>query len=268
MRTSSNNSIAFNEFVTKRINLRDAIYNNGDNDSNNNNSNNNNNGDDDDSNNCVLHDRTRRKNSNVNRQLFPLASNTIHVPVLDTSIYHDKHVRAVNIINAYTRGYLARRLMRTERVITLKKIYKEALQCMLKLHVDAPLNLAEVNFLHRLQLQCDAASMNLVELFAQSPARRMKVIAQDREIRQSRTERPTSARSYSFATQKTLARKNLREFESTTTKYQRPSVKKNTVRSRCQTWTSDITERLVSPNTLNQSIRRSTSTGTVRKPWR
>lgn len=59
----------------------------------------------------------------------------------------------MNIINAYTRGYLARRLMRTERVITLKKIYKEALQCMLKLHVDAPLNLAEVNFLHRLQLQ-------------------------------------------------------------------------------------------------------------------
>lgn len=43
--------------------------------------------------------------------------------------------------------------MRTERVITLKKVYKEALQCMLKLHVDAPLNLAEVDFLHRLQLQ-------------------------------------------------------------------------------------------------------------------
>lgn len=62
-------------------------------------------------------------------------------------------IRAVNIINAYTRGYLVRRLMRTERVITLKKVYKEALQCMLKLHVDAPLNLAEVDFLHRLQLQ-------------------------------------------------------------------------------------------------------------------
>lgn len=59
----------------------------------------------------------------------------------------------MNIINAYARGYLVRRLMRTERVIMLKKTYKEALQCMLKLHVDAPLNLAEVNFLHRLQLQ-------------------------------------------------------------------------------------------------------------------
>ncbi|XP_050447204.1 protein PFC0760c-like isoform X2 [Cataglyphis hispanica] len=239
--------------------------------------NNNNNDDDDDDDddenddndsNCKTHNRTVHKNSNVNRQLFPLNSNTTHVPILDTSVYLDKHVQAVNIINAYTRGYLVRRLMRTERVITLKKIYKEALQCMLKLHVDAPLNLAEVDFLHRLQLQCDAASMNIVDLFAQSPKKKMKVIAQDREIKQSRTERPTSARSYSFATQKTLARRNLKEFESTMTKYQRPVIKKSIVRSRCQTWTSDIRDKLMSPNTLQQGIRRSTSAGTVRKPWR
>lgn len=31
-------------------------------------------------------------------------------------------------------------MMRTERVIALKNTYKEALHCMLKLHVDAPLN--------------------------------------------------------------------------------------------------------------------------------
>ncbi|XP_029672198.1 protein PFC0760c-like [Formica exsecta] len=231
--------------------------------------NNNNNNDDDDDSNCKMHNHIVYKNSNVNRQLFPLNSNTTHVPVLDTSVYLDKHIQAVNIINAYTRGYLVRRLMRTERVITLKKIYKEALQCMLKLHVDAPLNLAEVDFLHRLQLQCDAASMNIVDLFAQSPMKKMKVIARDCEIKQSRTERPTSSRSYSFATQKTLARRNLKEFESTMTKYQRPLVvKKNIVRSRCQTWTSDIRDRLMSPNTLYQGIRRSTSAGTVRKPWR
>lgn len=74
----------------------------------------------------------------------------------------------MNVINAYTRGYLVRRLMHTERVITLKKIYKEALQCMLKLHVDAPLNLAEVDFLHRLQLQvitCSFAYKIISSLF-------------------------------------------------------------------------------------------------------
>ncbi|XP_011635897.1 ras guanine nucleotide exchange factor R-like isoform X2 [Pogonomyrmex barbatus] len=190
----------------RKVSLCDTTYNN----NNNNNINNN-----DDNSNYESRDFIVYKNSTVSRQLFPLDSNTTHVPVLDTSVYHEKHIRAVNTINAYTRGYLVRRLMRTERVVTLKKVYKEALQCMLKLHVDAPLNSAEVDFLHRLQLQCDAASMNIVELFAQSPPKRMKVIAQDREIRQSRTERPLSARSYSFATQKTLARKNLKEFEST-----------------------------------------------------
>ncbi|XP_014476456.1 PREDICTED: putative uncharacterized protein DDB_G0277255 isoform X2 [Dinoponera quadriceps] len=203
-------SAALNLDLARRMNLRDAVHNDTINSSNNNYNNNNNNINNEDDNN-----RGAYKNPTVNRQLFPLDSNTTHVPVLDTSVYHEKHVRAMNIINAYARGYLTRRLMRTERVITLKKIYKEALHCMLKLHVDAPLNLAEVNFLHRLQLQCDAASLNLVELFAQPPAKRMKVIEQDREIKQSRTERPTSARSYSFATQKTLARKNLKEFEST-----------------------------------------------------
>lgn len=56
--------------------------------------------------------------------------------------------------------------------------------------------------------------MNIVELFTQSPAYKMKIIAHDREIKRCRTERPTSARSYSFATQRTLARKKLKEYDS------------------------------------------------------
>ena len=46
-----------------------------------------------------------------------------------------------------------RRLMKTEKVIALKNTYKEALHCMLRLHVEAPLNLSELNFHQRLQLQ-------------------------------------------------------------------------------------------------------------------
>lgn len=56
--------------------------------------------------------------------------------------------------------------------------------------------------------------MNIVELFTQSPVYKMKIIAHDREIKRYRTERPTSARSYSFATQRTLARKKLKEYDS------------------------------------------------------
>ena len=61
--------------------------------------------------------------------------------------------RAATVINAYAKGYLVRRLMKTEQVIAMKNVYKEALHCMLKLHVDAPLNLSELNFHRRLQLQ-------------------------------------------------------------------------------------------------------------------
>ncbi|KAL0131876.1 hypothetical protein PUN28_003022 [Cardiocondyla obscurior] len=241
--TADNSPATLDVDFVKKLSLCDTAYYNNNND-------NNNNGNNDVNSSYESRDLVVYKNSNVSRQLFPLDSNAKHVPVLDT-VYQDKHVQAVNIINAYARGYLVRRLMKTERVITLKKVYKEALQCMLKLHVDAPLNSAEVDFLHRLQLQCDAASMNIVELFAQSPTNRMKVIAQDREIKESRAERPTSSRSYSFATQKTLARKNLKEFESTMAKYQRP-FKRCLTRSRCQTWTSDMRDKLASPNTLRK----------------
>ncbi|XP_017753216.1 PREDICTED: uncharacterized protein LOC108545908 [Eufriesea mexicana] len=213
----------------------------------------------------LLEESDKCKRPNVSRELFPLDSKTIHVPILDSTIYETKHIKAANVINAYVRGYLVRRIMRTERVIALKNTYKEALHYILKLHIDAPLNRSEFNFLHRLQLQCDAASMNVVELFAQNPQKRMQIIAQDREIKQSRIERPTSARSYSFATQRTLARKKLKEMED----YQPTSFVRSCLsRSRCQTWTSDIKERLISSNILYQSIKRSTSAGTVRRPWR
>ncbi|XP_006568656.1 probable serine/threonine-protein kinase ndrD isoform X2 [Apis mellifera] len=214
--------------------------------------------------------------SNINNSIKKMKEKDVEIQSNDIKNHKEKlleetedskrsNIKAANVINAYTRGYLVRRMMRTERVIALKNTYKEALHCMLKLHVDAPLNRSEFNFLHRLQLQCDAASMNIVELFAQNPQKRMQVIAQDREIKQTRVERPTSARSYSFATQRTLARKKLKEMEE----YQPTSFVRSCLsRSRCQTWTSDIKERLISSNILYQSIKRSTSAGTVRKPWR
>lgn len=208
--------------------------------------------------------KSENKKSMVNRQLFPLDCKTVHVPIIDSSMYAHKHIQAASIINAYARGYLVRRLMKTERVITLKNTYKEALHCMLKLHVDAPLDLSELHFLRRLQLQCDAASMNIVELFAQSPAYKMQIIAHDREIKRCRTERPTSARSYSFATQRTLARKKLKQMGD----YQLPVItQSHSSRARCQTWTSEVSQHLISPNT-QYTIKRSTSAGTVRKPWR
>jgi hypothetical protein len=43
--------------------------------------------------------------------------------------------------------------MKTEKIIALKNTYKEALHCMLRLHVDEPLQVPEVRFKKRLQQQ-------------------------------------------------------------------------------------------------------------------
>ncbi|XP_008212765.1 uncharacterized protein LOC100679756 [Nasonia vitripennis] len=210
-----------------------------------------------------------RRHSSVSRQLFPLDSKTTHVPVLDNSVYTEKHTKAATIINAYAKGFLVRRLMKTEKIIALKNTYREALHCMLRLHVDAPLNLPELNFHQRLQLQCDAASMNIVDLFSQSPTKRMEIIAHDREIKKARSDRPSSARSYSFATQRTLARKKLKEMGVYSSMQSSMMSKSCPARTRCQTWTSNSKERIKTTTSLiNQGIKRSTSAGAVRKPWR
>ncbi|KAG8041352.1 hypothetical protein G9C98_002340 [Cotesia typhae] len=210
-----------------------------------------------------------RRRSSVSRQLFSLECKTTYVPITNGAVYDDRHVKAATIINAYVRGYLTRRLMKTERVMTLKNTYREALHCMLKLHVDAPWELAELNFHKRLQHQCDAASMSIVELFSQSPSKRISIISQDRQVKQARQQRPTSAKSsYSFATQRTLARKKFKEMgiialPEPASRNREPC----TARTRCQTWTSNSREKR-SPGLLNQGIKRSTSAGAVRKPWR
>ncbi|XP_058800279.1 uncharacterized protein LOC131669433 isoform X2 [Phymastichus coffea] len=208
-----------------------------------------------------------RRHSNVSRQLFPYDSKS-HVPVIDTSKYTEIHNKAAYIITAYAKGFLVRRLMKTEKVIALKNTYREALHCMLKLHVDAPLNLPELNFHQRLQLQCDAASMNIVDLFSQSPTRRMEIIAHDREIKRARSDRPSSARSYSFATQRTLARKKMKEMGIYSSMQSSMMSRSCPARTRCQTWTPNLREKRVTASMISQGIKRSTSAGAVRKPWR
>ena len=55
--------------------------------------------------------------------------------------------------------------------------------------------------------------MNIVEIFSRDPAQKMEIIAHDREIKKLRTQKPSTPRSYSFATQRTLARKKLKEYD-------------------------------------------------------
>ncbi|KAJ8679554.1 hypothetical protein QAD02_015341 [Eretmocerus hayati] len=211
-----------------------------------------------------------RRHSSVSRQLFPLDNRKCHTPLMNLSDYSEKHVRAATKITAYAKGFLVRRLMKTEKVIALKNTYREALHCMLRLHVDAPLNLPELNFHQRLQLQCDSASMDIVDLFSQSPAKRMEMISHDREIKRARCERPSSARSYSFATQRTLARKKLKEMGVCASMQSSIMTRSCPARTRSQTWASNAREKRVTTSMINRGMTRSTSAGggAERKPWR
>jgi len=90
----ADNSPATIDFdFTRKVSLCDTTYNN------NNNNNNNNNGNNDDNSSCESRNLIVYKNSNVSRQLFPLDSNTTHVPVLDTTVYLDKHVSIYTFTN-------------------------------------------------------------------------------------------------------------------------------------------------------------------------
>lgn len=81
---TTDNSPATVDFdFTRKVSLCDSTYNN---------NNNNNNGNNDDNSSCESRDLIVYKNSNVSRQLFPLDSNTTHVPVLDNTAYLEKHV--------------------------------------------------------------------------------------------------------------------------------------------------------------------------------
>lgn len=82
---ADNSPATFDYDFTRQVSLCDTRYNN----------NNNNNNSNDDNSSCESRDLIVHKNSNVSRQLFPLDSNTTHVPVLDT-VYLDKHVSNFN----------------------------------------------------------------------------------------------------------------------------------------------------------------------------
>lgn len=88
-------SAALHLDLKRRMNLRDAAH--SDSINSNNNNNNIDNENNDNSHVRESRDRVAYKSPAVSRQLFPLDSNTTHVPVLDTSVYHEKHVSITTI---------------------------------------------------------------------------------------------------------------------------------------------------------------------------
>ncbi|CAH2048912.1 unnamed protein product, partial [Iphiclides podalirius] len=104
---------------------------------------------------------------------------------------------AATKVVAYARGYLVRRLMRTERVQGTVQTIRDALLCALQLHQDREgIRGADVDLHRRLIQQITAACYSLHDTFiTSSTAERCALIAADRSRRRSLALRP-SPRQY------------------------------------------------------------------------
>ncbi|XP_038220617.1 uncharacterized protein LOC119838644 isoform X2 [Zerene cesonia] len=103
-----------------------------------------------------------------------------------------QEIAAATKIVAHAKGYLVRRLMRTERVQSTVQTIKDALLCALQLHQDREgIRGADVDLHRRLIQQITAACYTLHDTFvASTAAERCAMIAADRGRRRSLASRP------------------------------------------------------------------------------
>nr|CAI5838053.1 unnamed protein product [Callosobruchus analis] len=101
---------------------------------------------------------------------------------------------AARIICAHAKGYLTRRLLKTERVQSLIITIKDALMCALQLHSADNINEADVELHRRLINQVSSACYAFHDVFfAFSIPEQMAMIAADRQRKQEKSKRPSSA---------------------------------------------------------------------------
>ncbi|VEN34568.1 unnamed protein product [Callosobruchus maculatus] len=101
---------------------------------------------------------------------------------------------AARVICAHARGYLTRRLLKTERVQSLIMTIKDALMCALQLHSADNINEADVELHRRLINQVSSACYAFHDVFfAYSVPEQMAMIAADRQRKQEKSKRPSSA---------------------------------------------------------------------------
>ncbi|GLH02034.1 Centriolar coiled-coil protein of 110 kDa [Gryllus bimaculatus] len=123
----------------------------------------------------------------------------------------EEQINAATAINAAARGYLVRRLLKTEHVQEIINTISESVQCALQLQRECPVDItpSDVELHRRLIQQLTAACYSLHDtFFALTIQEKMTIIANDRERRRNPASRPVSARtSISAATQKYIQRK-------------------------------------------------------------
>ena len=102
------------------------------------------------------------------------------------------HLAAWTRLTALARGFLTRRLMRTERIEDLKRTIRETLSCAVQLHLEAggAPNKQELDLHARLLAQLEAACADVHHIFfGLTVGERMALLANDRAARQARAQR-------------------------------------------------------------------------------
>lgn len=101
--------------------------------------------------------------------------------------------RAASIIGAAAKGYLVRRLIRTEKVQTLIQTIKDAVLCAMDLHKSDVIEESDVELHRRLIQQLSATCFAFHDVFfLLSIKEQMELIAADRQRKQEKAKRPQS----------------------------------------------------------------------------
>lgn len=200
--------------------------------------------------------------------------------------------QAASKIQAGVRGYLTRRLLKTERVQNCITTIRDTIVCALQLQRECAPHVepSDLQLHGRLIQQLSAACEDLHNIFMGLPvSKRMAIIAVDRERLRSRTPRSrssTGSRPLSRATQIALQRKmnqsdpldsmsvhsrsssssrSRRRSWATVESRSKPSQMPACVANNCEV-VSGCLSRSSAPTSL--PLQRSASAGSSRKPWR
>lgn len=131
-----------------------------------------------------------------NRELFPKPSG-----------YSEKEIRAATVLNAYVRGFLTRRLLRTERVCQIIETIRESLVCALEMRNEQQLELKDLQLHDRLIQQLTHGCNELHNIFSLPAAERVAIIAADREKERRKLTSHFKPPTVSTATRRSMLRK-------------------------------------------------------------
>ncbi|XP_059618664.1 uncharacterized protein LOC132263101 [Phlebotomus argentipes] len=125
---------------------------------------------------------------------------------LESDTLSPRSQKAASVINAHVRGYLVRRLLRTEPVQQIIQTFHDTCVFLSQLHRDSQnknSNPTDIELKRRLLQQLRSSLGSLHGVFFQMPVKeRMDIIAKDRESIRQRLQRATQRRSQSADSRK------------------------------------------------------------------